>query len=86
MANDDFTAQMQGYGLTTVQIHYYLPDHPSLLQMFAFQQYDLAPRFPRLHGFQALHPDIDIDHERVHRKFYVPLSKVDAPEFSETLS
>jgi uncharacterized protein Usg len=47
----DIRLQMEGYGLTTIQIHYYLPDHPSLLQMFAFQQYDLAPRFPRLHGF-----------------------------------
>ncbi|MEL0251270.1 MAG: hypothetical protein VW935_04870, partial [Novosphingobium sp.] len=44
---DDIRLQMEGYGLTTIQIHYYLPDHPSLLQMFAFQQYDLAPRFPR---------------------------------------
>lgn len=49
--DDDFRMQIAGYGLTTIQIHYYLPDHPSLLQMFAFQQYDLAPRFPRLERF-----------------------------------
>ena len=49
--DDDFRMQIAGYGLTTIQIHYYLPDHPSLLQMFAFQQYDLAPRFPELKRF-----------------------------------
>ncbi|BEU99043.1 usg protein [Novosphingobium olei] len=47
----DFARQLEGFGLTTIQIHYYMPDHPSLLQMFAFQQEDLAPRFPRLERF-----------------------------------
>ncbi|WP_062788142.1 MULTISPECIES: usg protein [Novosphingobium] len=46
-----FLEQLAGYGLTTIEVHYYMPDHPALLQMFAFQQYDLAPRFPRLGGF-----------------------------------
>ncbi len=41
-----------------------------------------------LYGFmaQTLHPDIDIDFERAQRKFSVPLSVVDEPEFSESLS
>ena len=41
-----------------------------------------------LYGFMAetLHPDIDIDFERAERKFCVPLSVVDQPEFSESLS
>jgi uncharacterized protein Usg len=43
--------QLQGYGLTTAEIHYYMPDHPSLLQLFVWQQYDVAPRFPVLHEF-----------------------------------
>ena len=34
-----------------MQIHYFLPDHPSLLQAFVMQQYDLAPRFPELDRF-----------------------------------
>ena len=51
MANSDFLMQMKGYGLSTVEIHYYMPDHPSLLQMFLWQQYDVAPRFPRLERF-----------------------------------
>lgn len=50
-ASDDFVRQIDGYGLTTVQIHYYMPDHPSLLQIFVMQQYDIAPRFPELDRF-----------------------------------
>ena len=51
MATSDFVRQFEGYGLTTVEIHYFMPDHPSLLQMFLSQQYDLAPRFPGLNRF-----------------------------------
>ncbi len=51
MATSDFVRQIEGYGLTTVEIHYYMPDHPSLLQLFLWQQYDLAPRFPALNRF-----------------------------------
>ena len=29
----EFRVQMEGYGLTTAEIHYHLPDHPSLLQL-----------------------------------------------------
>lgn len=42
---------LQGYGLTTAQILYRLPDHPHLLQSFVWQHYDLAPRFPELYRF-----------------------------------
>lgn len=50
-SNDDFLRQLEGYGLSTIEIHYFLPDHPGLLQLFAFQQYDVAPRFPVLRHF-----------------------------------
>lgn len=40
-----------GYRLTTAQIYYHLPDHPTLLQEFIWQEYDLAPKFPELTGF-----------------------------------
>ena len=43
--------RLLGYGLTTAEINYYRPDHPSLLQLFVWQQYDLAPDFPKLAGF-----------------------------------
>jgi uncharacterized protein Usg len=40
-----------GYRLTTAEILYHLPDHPHLLQSFVWQQMDVAPDFPALHGF-----------------------------------
>lgn len=51
MASNDFRLQLAGYGLSTVHIHYFLPDHPSLLQEFVLQQHDIAPRFPELRRF-----------------------------------
>lgn len=51
MADSDFQRQLDGYGLTTVQVHFWMPDHRSLLQQLVFQQYDLAPKFPRLDQF-----------------------------------
>jgi uncharacterized protein Usg len=51
MVSRDFQLQLQGYGLTTAEIHYRLPDHPALLQLFVWQEYDLAPAFPTLRGF-----------------------------------
>ena len=51
MGDRDFAIQVAGYGLSTVQVHYYLPDHPSLLQLFVMQQYDVAPSFPELDRF-----------------------------------
>ena len=51
MASRDFELQLQGYGLTTAEISYYMPDHPRLIQLFVWQQYDVAPAFPVLHQF-----------------------------------
>lgn len=45
--------QLSGYGLTTAEILYRLPDHPSMLQTFVWQEYDLAPEFPELSRFLA---------------------------------
>jgi uncharacterized protein Usg len=42
-----------GYGLTTAGILYRLPDHPTILQEYVWQAYDLAPRFPELKRFLA---------------------------------
>ncbi len=46
-----FIRQMAGYALTTAEILYRLPDHPKLLQSYVWQDYDLAPRFPKLIDF-----------------------------------
>lgn len=51
MANQSIREQLAGYSLTTAEIIYRLPDHPSLLQSYVWQDYDLAPRFPKLLAF-----------------------------------
>ena len=51
MISKEFRLQMEGYGLTTAEIHYHLPDHPNLLQLYVWQEYDVAPDFPTLRGF-----------------------------------
>jgi uncharacterized protein Usg len=51
MTDRDFRAQLAGFSLTTAEILYRMPDHPSLLQSFIWQEYDVHPRFPRLKTF-----------------------------------
>ena len=51
LTDRDFGAQLAGYSLTTAEILYRLPDHPSLLQSFIWQEYDVHPLFPRLQQF-----------------------------------
>jgi uncharacterized protein Usg len=51
VVSEDFRKQVLGYGLTTAQILYRMPDHPSLLQTYVWQNYDLFPKFPALQDF-----------------------------------
>ena len=43
--------QLRGYSITTAEILYFRPDHPSLLQSFTWQKLDLAPQYPQLKKF-----------------------------------
>lgn len=47
----DFQRMLSDYRLTTAEILYHMPDHPSLLQSFVWQELDIAPKFPVLHKF-----------------------------------
>lgn len=47
----EFQKQLQGFGLTTANILYRMPDHPGVLQTYVWQAYDLAPKFPELRKF-----------------------------------
>ena len=47
----DFEAQLEGKRLTTAEVLFYIPDHPSLLQSFLWQTLDVAPEFPRIQRF-----------------------------------
>ncbi len=51
MTARDLELMLEGYGLTTAEILYRMPDHPSLIQTFVWQTYDLAPKFPELTRF-----------------------------------
>ncbi len=51
MTDAAFHRQLEGFSLTTAEILYRLPDHPGLLQSYVWQDYDLAPRFPKLKDF-----------------------------------
>ncbi|MEO0680594.1 MAG: protein usg [Pseudomonadota bacterium] len=50
-ADADFRRQIEGCSLATAEITYRLPDARSLLQTYIWQDYDLAPRFPKLAEF-----------------------------------
>ena len=43
--------QLRDHRLTTAEILYHLPDHPSLLQSYLWQDFDIAPDFPALRRF-----------------------------------
>jgi uncharacterized protein Usg len=43
--------RFEGYGLTTAEILYRMPDHRDLLQTYLWQDYDLSPDFPALARF-----------------------------------
>ena len=51
MSRDTVLRQFQGFFLTTAEILYHLPDFPRLLQSYVWQEYDLAPTFPKLVDF-----------------------------------
>ena len=70
-----FLARLAGWGLTTAEILYRMPDHPRLLQTYIWQEYDLAPHFPTLKRFLAFWQEtlegplfsVKIGHERLLR-------------------
>jgi uncharacterized protein Usg len=42
---------LKGYGLTTAEIFYRMPDYQNVLNTFIWQEYDLAPDHPKLFEF-----------------------------------
>ena len=49
--DEDFRRQLEGYSLATAEIIYRMPDAKRLLQTYLWQDYDLAPKFPKLRKF-----------------------------------
>lgn len=51
MTDTALLRQLEGFSLTTAEILYRFPDHPRLLQTYIWQDYDVAPCFPKLTDF-----------------------------------
>lgn len=51
MQTSETEHMLRGYGLTTAEIFYRMPDYRNVLNTFIWQEYDLAPDYPRLFGF-----------------------------------
>lgn len=67
---------LNGYGLTTAEMFYRMPDHPHVLNTFVWQDYDQAPDHDRLLRFiDYWHAEIDGPLHSVrftHRKLISP--------------
>ena len=53
MPHSETELMLRGYGLITAEFYYRMPDYRNVLNSFCWQDYDLAPDFPRLFGFIA---------------------------------
>ncbi len=51
MSQSELELMLDGYGLTTAEILYRMPDYQSVLNSFVWQEYDLAPDYPKLFKF-----------------------------------
>jgi uncharacterized protein Usg len=51
MRKTETELMLKGYGLTTAEMIYRMPDHRHVLNTFVWQEYDLAPDYPRLFEF-----------------------------------
>ncbi len=51
MRTSETELMLQGHGLITAEILYRMPDYQSMLQVFTWQDYDTAPKFPKLMRF-----------------------------------
>lgn len=51
MIGKEMKLMLAGHGLTTAQIFYRMPDFRTMLQSYLWQDYDMAPDFPKLHKF-----------------------------------
>ena len=51
MAHQETGLMLKGYGLTTAELYYRMPDYRNVLNSFIWQEYDLAPDYPKLFQF-----------------------------------
>jgi uncharacterized protein Usg len=51
MHTKEIELMLAGHGMTTAHIYYRMPDFQTVLQSYIWQEFDMAPEFPKLHGF-----------------------------------
>ena len=51
MEHEETELMLKGYGLTTAEFLYHMPDYIHVLNSFVWQEYDLAPDYPKLFEF-----------------------------------
>jgi uncharacterized protein Usg len=51
MSETETYLMLKGYGLTTAELFYRMPDFQRVLNSFIWQDYDLAPDHPKLFKF-----------------------------------
>lgn len=51
MPQTETELMLRGYGLTTAEFFYRMPDYSHVLNSFVWQEYDIAPDHPRLFKF-----------------------------------
>ena len=51
MSVSETELMLKGYGLTTAELFYRMPDYRNVLNSFIWQEYDLAPDHPKLFKF-----------------------------------
>ena len=51
MPSSETELMLKGYGLTTAEIFYRMPDYTHVLNTYVWQAYDLAPDHPKLFEF-----------------------------------
>lgn len=51
MQKSETELMLKGYGLTTAELFYRMPDYRNVLNTFVWQEYDIAPDYPRLFQF-----------------------------------
>lgn len=51
MQESETELMLRGYGLTTAEMFYRMPDYRNVLNTFVWQEYDLAPDHPKLFRF-----------------------------------
>ena len=51
MVQSETELMLKGYGLTTAEFFYHMPDYTHVLNSYIWQDYDLAPDHPKLFKF-----------------------------------